>query len=368
MSQQPYDSEAVLQGLLATHPSIIAGDQIDSETPRRWLLIAREIAVPGDQNGADRWSLDHVFLDQDAIPTIVEVKRSSDTRIRREVVGQMLEYAANAVVYCPSDVLRTRFEGRCQSASADPSLVLEEFLGPESDKEQFWELARTNLQAGRIRLIFIADEIPPELLTIVEFLNRQMDPAEVIAIEIRQFVAKGNETRTLVPRVLGQRVDSRVRRSRDGRQWDQMSFFADLSARKGPEAADAARDIFDWATQTLTRIWWGRGAQDGSMVLVFERGGSPYYLATVWTYGRVEIGFQYLRSRPPFTDPAVRQELRMRLNEIPSVQLKPDAIDKRPSISLTELITPAARDAFFQAMQWAVDQVEANLSASSNES
>jgi len=40
-------------------------------------------------------------LDQDAIPTIVEVKRSTDTRIRREVVGQMLGYAANAVVYCP---------------------------------------------------------------------------------------------------------------------------------------------------------------------------------------------------------------------------------------------------------------------------
>jgi hypothetical protein len=39
-------------------------------------------------------------LDQDAIPAIVEVKRSTDTRIRREVVGQMLDYAANSVVYC----------------------------------------------------------------------------------------------------------------------------------------------------------------------------------------------------------------------------------------------------------------------------
>jgi hypothetical protein len=36
-------------------------------------------------------------LDQDAILTIVEVKRSTDTHVRREVVGQMLDYAANAV-------------------------------------------------------------------------------------------------------------------------------------------------------------------------------------------------------------------------------------------------------------------------------
>jgi hypothetical protein len=32
------------------------------------------------------------------VPTLLEVKRSSDTRIRREVVGQMLDYAANGVV------------------------------------------------------------------------------------------------------------------------------------------------------------------------------------------------------------------------------------------------------------------------------
>jgi 5-methylthioribose kinase len=40
----------------------------------------------------------------------VEVKRSSDTRIRREVVGQMLDYAANAVVYWPLEMIRAKFE------------------------------------------------------------------------------------------------------------------------------------------------------------------------------------------------------------------------------------------------------------------
>jgi hypothetical protein len=62
--------------------------------PRRFLLVRREAPVPDRENGGIRWSIDHLFLDQDAIPTLVEVKRSSDTRIRREVVGQMLDYAA----------------------------------------------------------------------------------------------------------------------------------------------------------------------------------------------------------------------------------------------------------------------------------
>ena len=45
--------------------------------------------------------LDHLFLDQDGVPTIVETKRSSDNRLRKEVVAQMLDYASNALIYLP---------------------------------------------------------------------------------------------------------------------------------------------------------------------------------------------------------------------------------------------------------------------------
>ncbi len=106
LEEQLYDSEALLQTLLEKYPDLLAGDQIDESSPRRWLLVSREIGVPDGDQGADRWSLDHLFLDQDGIPTLVEVKRSSDTRIRREVVGQMLDYAANSVVYWPVETIR----------------------------------------------------------------------------------------------------------------------------------------------------------------------------------------------------------------------------------------------------------------------
>ncbi len=99
MNEQPYDSEDLLQSLLAEYPNLLAGNQMSVADPRRWLLISREMPLASEEDGGVRWSVDHLFLDQDAIPTIVEVKRSTDTRIRREVVGQMLDYAANAVVY-----------------------------------------------------------------------------------------------------------------------------------------------------------------------------------------------------------------------------------------------------------------------------
>ncbi len=45
---------------------------MDAKAPRKWLLIGREFGVPSEEGGGDQWSLDHLFLDQDAIPTIVD--------------------------------------------------------------------------------------------------------------------------------------------------------------------------------------------------------------------------------------------------------------------------------------------------------
>jgi hypothetical protein len=138
MEEATYDSESLLQKLLADHPDLLAGDQIDVEEPRRWLLVTREMAVPGEQDGAGRWSLDHLFLDQDAIPTFVEVKRSADTRIRREVVGQMLDYAANAVAFWPVEEIKAKFESRCKENGGDPGAELAGLLREGQDASTFW--------------------------------------------------------------------------------------------------------------------------------------------------------------------------------------------------------------------------------------
>jgi hypothetical protein len=90
LSEQPYESEELLQQLLERYPSLLAGRQMSPAKPRRWVLVTREAGMPSRLGGSAQWSADHVFLDQDAVPTIVEVKRSSDTRILCEVVGQML--------------------------------------------------------------------------------------------------------------------------------------------------------------------------------------------------------------------------------------------------------------------------------------
>jgi hypothetical protein len=193
-----FSTEADFQTLLARFPSLLSWEQNDAGMPRRWLLLKREKAVPAEEGGGGRWSVDHLFIDQEGVPTLVEVKRQSDTRLRREVVGQMLDYAANAVVYWPVDQLRSEFEASC----SDPAEEIRNHLGADIDPEALWQLVNTNLRAGRIRMLFVADRIPPELKRIVEFLNQQMNPAEVLALELRHFAGEG--LKTIVPTVYGQ--------------------------------------------------------------------------------------------------------------------------------------------------------------------
>lgn len=355
MTEAPYPSEAILQDLIARYPNLLVGDQIDSASPRKWLLIARELGLASEEDGGSRWALDHLFLDQDAVPTIVEVKRSSDTRIRREVVGQMLDYAANAVVYLPVDKIKDRFEEGCRTRNQEPEEVLTEFLGPELDAGAFWQQVKTNLQAGRVRLLFVADEIPAELRRIVEFLNEQMDPAEVLAIEIRHFAS--GRMKTLVPRVIGQTAEAERKKPsgpRDARAWDESSFFEALQqTRSGVEAAEVARRLLDWGRKNGDRIAWGAGKTTGSFTPVLRApSGTDYYPFTVYSYGKVEIQFQHIKPRAPFDDEGVRRELLAVLNRVPGAQFPDESIDKRPSIPLVDLLPDASWSAFQQVLAW----------------
>ena len=301
LNETPYDSENLLQALIAEYPDLLAGDQISNGAPHSWLLISREMPVPGEEHGVGRWSLDHLFVDHNGIPTLVEVKRSSDTRIRREVVGQMLDYAANAVAYWPVERVRAEFERACEDRSASAEQTIQDFLGYDADPEEFWQKVKTNLQAGRIRMLFVADIIPTELRRIIEFLNQQMDPAEVLAIEVRQFV--GEAVKTLVPRLFGQTAQAETRKgtsNRSKREWNEDRFLADATERKGLLEADDARKVIAWAIARGVSIRWGSGESYGCCTLGIIHRGERYVLADLGSDGTVAIRFERLRKQGAF--------------------------------------------------------------------
>lgn len=357
MTEQSYDSEELLQRLLAEYPNLLPGELIDEAEPRRWLLIDRELGLPGDEMAGDRWYVDHLFVDQDGIPTLVEVKRSSDPRIRREVIGQMLEYAANATSFWSGDTLQTRFEERLNAEGEYAEDVLMQFLGAESDTEQFWETVHTHLRAGKIRLLFVADALPAELQRVIEFLGEQMSPAEVLGVEIRQYTGKG--LTTLVPRLIGRSARAKTRAGTRGTHWDEQSYFAELTSRSDQVTANVARGLLDGMAARDMTIWWGRGATLGSFVPLFRHNEVTHQLFAVWTNASVEIYFYWYKNKPPFDDAANRKELLRRLNDIPGVSIPEDGISRRPSIPLRALADDENLQQFLGLYDWFIDKVKA---------
>jgi hypothetical protein len=299
-----YTSEDLLQRFLELHPDLLSGEQLRPGDPIRWLFVAREAGVPDGESGGDRWSLDHLFLDQDATPTLVEVKRSSDTRIRREVVGQMLDYAANASLRWPRGRIR-ELAARHHGSDAELSAAvvkLKQREGMEADEiESYWREVDDNLAAGRLRLLFVADRIPNELRRVIEFLNAHMPAIEVLGVEIAQYLGDGAEA--FVPRVVGQTQAARDTKQAPRSQASEQTFLDALP--------DEYRAVFESLlrgadTRGLTTYWGTKGFSirmmlDGKLTSLFYgyppgANGLKHPSMTA-----------YLANLPPEHQPAARQ-------------------------------------------------------------
>ena len=121
----------------------------------------------------------------------------------------------------------------------------------------------------------------------VEFLNEQMDPAEVLAVEIRQYV--GDRLKTLVPRVMGQTAAAQTGKGSGtgGRLWDRATFLNELRGIVALEQAAAAKQVM-WTAEKITQdLGFGHG-KTGSISPKFSAASSKSFF-TVRTDGTLQI-------------------------------------------------------------------------------
>jgi hypothetical protein len=355
LNETEFGDEDQFQQLLEDYPNLISGTQINPENPRKWILIDREAGIPSEQNGSNVWSIDHLFLDQDGIPTLVEVKRSTDTRIRREVVGQMLDYAANAVAYWSIEEIQNKFEKYCSDKDVDSETEIMEFADNVDNINEFWDRVDTNLKAGKIRLLFVADKLPKELIRIIEFLNNQMSPAEVLGLELRHFTS--DKIKTLVPRIVGKTASAEVKKGiRQNRHWDKTSFIKELLANNHPDTQQIVEYILDNLKDNVSRYWYGTGKVTGSIVPILDTDTGYHQLFAIYSYGKIEIYFQYYVNKIPFNDLSKRMELLNKLNGI-GLNIPESKIDKRPGFEIMQLADQTRLDGFIEIFKWFVNEI-----------
>ena len=291
LEEELFSTEEDLQALVADYPEVLDGEQIQPGNRRRWLLITREKGISESPQSGARWAVDHLMVDQDAVPTLVEVKRGTNPEIRRTVVGQMLEYASHAVSTWTGDELRRTFEETSHGQGVDPDEALEELLqnGGNPDADGFWQKVATNLVARRLRLLFVADEIPDPLQRVVEFLNEQMSGIEVLAVEIKQF--RNQSMQAVVPRVLGRTAKGSGRGP--GNSPPRLRRETFLESFEDAQVRGAAETLLDVAAETgATFEWFPRGV---SIRARCSRWQQPITVA--WLYTPSLGGRGWMRTR-----------------------------------------------------------------------
>lgn len=231
----------------------------------------------------------------------------------------MLDYAANAQRYWPADHIRSMAviqHGGPEAADA----VMMKLLGLDSAEsiateiEAYWAKVEENLHDGRVRLMFVADRLPSELRRVIEFLNDQMDKAEVLGIELVQYA--GSNIKALVPRLIGQTEVIRQKKQARGISKPHLNIEAFLD-RCPEDTRDFFRKAISASQEKGMQIYWGTSgfslrAPDytGKLITIFygfPSGGPGSDSAVIQGYlGNIE-------------DIEYREQLRQRFLAIPGV-------------------------------------------------
>lgn len=293
------NEEKDLQKLLSDNPELLVGDQIDPDTPRRWLQIKSEMPVSDPTTGTDRWSIDLLFVDQDAVLTMVECKRCDDTRSRREVIAQVLEYAANAHIGWSPDLLRRH----AAKTAADAGSTLEKAIASLAPSEEvgatdLFEAALTNLRNRVCRIVLFLDRAPTELKSLVEFLNAECATIEILLVEARFYGDPSSQGRFVAPALWGFTEQIRLQKERmteavSGRQkrWTKDGFVTQARA-EDPAKALVLEELLKSCGDAGCNVTWGTGRQATFNVRV--PGITDLSAITVYCNGDLIINFSSL--------------------------------------------------------------------------
>jgi hypothetical protein len=339
-----YAAEKELQELLAESPELISLDEI---RPGAGPLVAsvREISLPVGY-------IDILAFTPQGDIVIVECKLAKNIQAKREVIGQILDYAAHLWELSYEDLdqhIHTR-----TGQSLISLMQAHTNNDPAWDEETFRANIESTLAQGNFILVIAVNEINDELHRIIRFINSSgISGFSFAALEMRRF--QKSTTEMLVPHVFGPAPISSPPPKPSTRKWNEQDFFTALQETH-PDEVVVARKILEWASRRVSRIWWGEGTRHGSFVSIYHHEKRDHQLFAVYTYGAVEIYFYWYQYKPPFDSEEIRLEILRRLNEIDGVNLPDDVIGKRPTIRLGVLANPSALEKFLAVFDWMLEE------------
>lgn len=189
--------EADIQQLVHEHPSVLPIEEIDP-TFKGAVSICRELRTPAGP-------IDNLLVTPSGLPVLVECKLWRNPEGRREVVGQILDYAKELSRWTQSDLQR---EANIRLGSTG-NVLLEKVraVAPETDEIAFNDALSSNLRRGRFLLLIVGDGIREGVEAIAEYLQRHAGLHFSFGlVELPIFVLPDG-ARLVTPRVLARTVN-----------------------------------------------------------------------------------------------------------------------------------------------------------------
>ena len=267
-----YKDEVHMQEIIYNKLDVIPFEDIQPKSANLMKIPIKELGLPGSG------STDIVVVDQEGTIYIIETKLAKNPEAKRQVVGQILEYAAF--------LGEQDFNWLDSQVKSKQGKNFTEFFQDiqDWDKEIFEDNVANNLQQGRFKLIIVVDQLNRELQHTTQFMRDKLD-IEIYPIELRYFKDK-NETEILFPKVQASQKTKQSTK-RPARPWDETSFFEDAKKKNG-ETLATIRKLYEIGKELEKEhgeVTWGRGDTYGTFQVRVPFKGKPVALFVIKSDG-----------------------------------------------------------------------------------
>jgi hypothetical protein len=312
LTEEKFLDESALQRLLEETPELITLDDVET-APLPLLTIGREVPLGG-------LSLDLLFIDASGRLTAVEAKLRRNPEIRRQVVAQVIEYAAHLSAWSAEDVERqaSHYLNARQTpeafSGAPLCAALNRLTGTSSqsdlDEKELRARIAARLKQRDFRLIVAVDHIVDSLRAMASFLDRSSTFAFYL-LEVQEHKAAGLHVASI--NLYGSAEGKQGHAVPDKAVWNEEKFFEALARQAGELRAGLVRDLYGFIHDNADAVVWGVGATEGSAGFGVRRGGEKFTIFNVTTRGKVWISLGSLNRRLP---KEVRAQLLAKLRAI----------------------------------------------------
>jgi hypothetical protein len=213
-------------------------------------------------------------------------------------------------------------------------------------------------------LVFVADVIPAELRAIVEYLNRQMSPTEVLAVEVKQFVDDASRLKTLVPKVIGQTVASQSKRSASsGVSLNiEVDEFMDAVASQGsPERIAASKAIIEWASSRGCEMVFTQATREVAFTPGIRVGDRIETPITCKHHGKLVFRMRNLVSHRQFSQPEVVAEMQTKLESLPGFNIR-GGMRGLPCVELDQIVDDKDLTKLLALLDWFLEKLRSPAS------